>query len=310
MSSVFAVQVRTGQEIEAKQMLLTVLNRAGDRMVKAVYAMESVTHVLPDAQEDVPSTFDPDAVSYHLHLKRLNEYLGNLRMQYAELRKSAGQSAEQNTLRETYRESIRRVQSLIKTVRRNAKSRMKSVLPGYILVELLPNFHTLPATLWHLIKTTPNVIRVVSRNNIPEDQLKRFFETTEEEMEPVVQVAFEEEVRLVEDRIREARELLHQANTTDDIKKKKERFKAVEQESKTMVEQVNEIKESIDPDSSLKRLVQRCKAFVRRKKETFVFPIRLFETVRNDLDPHHQKRSLKDLVSEIVKSLQCEVRIE
>src|SRR5690606_39755331 len=133
------------------------------------------------------------------------------------------------------------------------------------------------------------------------------FETAEAEAELVVEVAIEEEVRSVEERVRE---LLHQANTTDDIKKKKERFKAVEQESKTMVEQVNEIKESIDPDSSLKRLVQRCKAFARRKKETFVFPIRLFETVRNDLDPHHQKRSLKDLVSEIVKSLQCEVRIE
>ena len=44
----FVVQVRTGAEIEAKEMLKTVLLRSGDSMVKAIYAMETFTEIIRD----------------------------------------------------------------------------------------------------------------------------------------------------------------------------------------------------------------------------------------------------------------------
>lgn len=307
MSAVFAVQVQTGRELEAKQLLQVVLDRAGDTMVKSVYAMESVTQVLSDVQEEIPFELSQDDIPHHLHLKRLNEYLGNLRAGYGELMESKS-SEYPHDLESSYKESIRQIQSLIQKIKKKVKGRMKSVLPGYILVELNVNYHTLPAHLWHLIKSVPKVIGVVSQNNIPQDQLKQFFKTTEVEQEMEVQMSLKEEVQSVEHQVRE---LLHQANVAADVKEKKELFEAVEEEPKTLVERVNDIKESVQPNSRLQRLIQRSKAFVRRSKETFVFPIRLIEKIYNDRDSDlHCTLSMNELVSEIIGILHREVQVE
>ncbi|GGA35371.1 hypothetical protein GCM10007416_05250 [Kroppenstedtia guangzhouensis] len=307
MSAVFAIRVQTGREVEAKQLLQMVLDRAGDKMVKSVYAMESMTQVLTDAQEEIPSELSQEDIPHHLHLKRLNEYLNNLRTAYTELKRSKS-SVSLDDLESSYKESIRQIQSLIQKLRKKVKGRMRSVLPGYILVELNVNYHTLPAQLWHLIKSVPKVIGVVSRNHIPKDQLEHFFEIAEVERETEVQVSLEDEIHSVEDRVRE---LLHQANTTADVKEKKQRFEAVEEDPKTMVERVNDIKESVRPNNRLQRLIQRSKAFVRRGKETFVLPIRLIEKIRNDKEAApYSELSVNELISGIIGILHREVQVE
>lgn len=185
-----------------------------------------------------------------------------------------------------------------------ARKEFKSAVPGYIFVELNNGYHTLPAELWHLIKSIPKVAHIF-RDKIPEEELDLFFETVDTEFE--LEVGFSQKMQTREEIQQENKKRLHEANMSGKEPKL--------DDGKTVTDQINEIKEEVKEDSALRRMIKHCKGFIQRKKETFIFPFSLFYKTRDRIDPFKQM-SNKELtngdyiIPELIKTLKAEVKNE
>ncbi|MFD1362691.1 transcription termination/antitermination NusG family protein [Lentibacillus salinarum] len=185
-----------------------------------------------------------------------------------------------------------------------ARKEMKSAVPGYIFVETNDNFPLMRKELWHLIKSIPKVCQIF-RNEIPEEEMDYFFETCD--VEPDIEVRLNHDTQTEEQKIAAEQEALHQANVKGE---------QVETDvTETTVDQVHDLQEQVKDESALKRMIGRCKAYIQRKKETFVFPFSLFHKTRDRIDPNKQMtiRELTDgdfIIPELVKTLKMEVSLQ
>lgn len=183
-----------------------------------------------------------------------------------------------------------------------ARKEFKSAVPGYIFIELNNGYHTLPADIWHLVKSIPKVCRIF-RDKIPEEEIKQFFESVD--VEPDIEVKLSHPAKTEEELVAEEQETLHEANMagTNPVT------------NETTVEHVNDLKEQAKGNNAIQQMIRRCKAFIQRKKETFVFPASLFHKTRKRIDPQKQMtvRELTDgdyIIPQLIKTLEAEVSLQ
>ncbi len=275
----FVVQVRSGSEIEVKEMLNTVLNRAGDSMVKTIYAMETFTEIIRDNDCAVDlSELNSNDISEHLYVKRIQAGLTNLRIACDKLKEY--KDANSLILLDTYKDSIRELSKELKDVRKNTK-KISSVISGYILIELNVDFYYFPDNLWHLVKSVPNVTGIPSKYNVPQDEIDAFFQQVD--ITPEVEIHFEE-VLSSEEVVDVRNEILHEANQVVGTVEEKVLLGQIDVVSTEVVESINQIQSNIDPTHPNVNIIERCKAFIRRNHQAVVLPLDLFLNLYNDIE--------------------------
>lgn len=275
----FVIQVRTGAEIEAKEILKTVLHRSGDSMVKAIYAMETFIEIIREDNTSVDlSALDKEDISDHLYVKRIQAGLNNLRTACDNLK--VYKDAKSLSLLDSYRDNIRELSKELREARKGTK-KISSVLSGYILVELNVDFYYFPDSLWHLVKSIPNVTGIPSKYNVPKEEVDAFFQQVD--ITPEVEMQFEE--LLSSEEVVEVRnEILHEANKVVGTSEEKVLLKQIDIIATKVVESINEMKNDIDSTNPILSILERCKAFIRRKRQTVVMPRDIFLNLYNDIE--------------------------
>jgi transcription antitermination factor NusG len=275
----FVVQVRSGTEIEVKDMLNNALNRVGDSMVKAIYAMETFTEIIRDGNTAVDlSELNSEDISEHLYVKRIQAGLNNLRIACDKLKEY--KDANSLALLETYKYNIRELSKDLREVRKNTK-KISSVISGYILVELNVDFYYFPDNLWHLVKSVPNVTGIPSKYNVPQEEVDAFFQQVD--ITPEVEIQFEE-LLSSEESVEVRNEILHEANKVIGSDEEKVLLEKIDIIATDVVESINEMKSDINSSNPIKRNVERCKAYIRRKRQTVVMPLDIFLNLYNDIE--------------------------
>lgn len=242
--SVFAVRVRTNEEIEVKDQLRFLLEKKRCKLVKAILAIETYTQL----------------------------FRGK------------------------------------KTTRKD----FRNVTPGYIFVETNDHLFRMEKELWHIINGIPLVYQIFEYC-IPQEEVDLFFETCdvdpaiESHIEPNIDISFSKNAKTGAEIIKQEREALHTANMQG------EEFKSLPE---SMVDQVHQLKENaMDTNNEkLNRLMSKCKAFIRRKKETFIFPYSVFLKTIDRIDPYKRLKMCEItngdfIIPEMVKTLEGMVMI-
>src|SRR5699024_5074730 len=157
----------------------------------------------------------------------------------------------------------------------------------------------IPAIVWHLINSVSKVINVFDYC-IPEEEMESFFEKVDVEAE--IEVSFSHETMTDEDQQEAEQEALHVENMTGE-----------QVATETTVDKVNKLKEKAN--GKLQQMIGRCKAYIQRKKETFIFPVSLYMKTRKRIDPHNRmkNRTINDgnfLILEIIKTLEMEISLQ
>lgn len=275
----FVVQVRSGKEIEVKEMLKSVLLKTADSMVKAIYAMETFTEVIRMDNTSVDlSGLNMEDISDHLYVKRIQAGLNNLRTACDNLK--VYKDANSLALLGSYKDSICELSKQLREARKEMK-KISSVISGYILVELNVNFHYFPDNLWHLVKSIPNVTGIPSKYNIPQEEVDAFFHQVD--VTPEVELQFEELLSSEEIMVSK-NELLHEVNMVLGTPEESELIENLDSLESTLIDFVEDIILKIDSTSPIKRVLERCKAFFRRKRQTIVIPSTLFMNLYSEIE--------------------------
>lgn len=283
MGSFFVVQVQTGSEIVAKEMLKGVLNRAGDTSIKSIYAMESYTDV-SDADSMNLEELSQEDVCKHLKVKKMSSGLSNMKNAYQKLKESY--SKEHTSLLESYRENIRSLAAELKEFKSNSK-KIGSLLSGYILIELTETVFTIPNAVWHTVKNIPKVIGFPSKNDVPQYEIEHFFQEIDMSQEVELEL---EEMLSVEEIEQEKADLLYTANQEDVVGTEEEKEIMdqiddldvnIEEEMNDMIEDeiMNENAQSSNHWKEFKELVASIKLKVKQKRKIVQMPIRLFRSL-------------------------------
>lgn len=245
MGSVFAVQVETGFEIKAKEMLSHVFKKDKDSLVKSIYALETHTELLKENQNrSINSELTEDDIQNHIKRKEIRAQITNKRRQLETI--SRYNTKKYKQIKAEYRKEINELEKKFKNIG-CGKKKIKSVLSGYLLIELKVNSLKLPAYLWHMIKDVPLVRQILSLNPIPEHELEIFAKTLEEALEPKVEFALqsdpnEEEILATQSKL--VKKLNHEKHT---------------REQETTI--INKI------DSAKEKILEKVKSFLRSKKK-------------------------------------------
>jgi transcription antitermination factor NusG len=271
--SFFAIQVRCGQEIDAKKMLKSVLEKEKDIRLNGIYALETFTQSITknSKREEISEFLDDCEVAHYLQAKRTRENLSNLRSAYTRMDLD-DQDAEMQKMRVSYQEEIAQQTKELNDMKCRGR-KIRSVLKGYILLELEEDLFELPKKLWRLIKSVPKVSGIVSDYSIPDEEITQFFDQID--LTPSVEVCASEEIKSVEALEEEQNEALHTDNiSTENGNQKPESVKTVEI---PIEKQLEDIKEQTHEDDPLHRMIVQCQAFIRDKKEGISFPMPLLK---------------------------------
>ncbi|MEB6549296.1 hypothetical protein MXL46_09335 [Heyndrickxia sporothermodurans] len=295
MGSFFVLQVHTGFEIEAKEMLQSVLARTNNKTVKCIYAMEKVESVYP-TNEGLGELceLDRDEISEHLHAKRLQAGLSNLRHACDAMKRY--EDADTLALLDSYRENIRALTKQLKELRKGSK-RIGSVLNGYILIETHEYISRFPSDLLHIVYSVPKIIGLPSKSNVPQEEVESFFTqidiTSEIELE-LDEFSDNEEVEQVK------QELIEQANEVIGTPKEKWLLNRLDDYRKPIEREIDEILSEYDQRQKKKQTsnpihlkIQSIIVNDRQRKKRIRMPLSLFEIVYPDT-PIPLKQDVQD----------------
>lgn len=272
MSSFFVVQVQTGFEIEAKEFIQVTLDRLKNNSVKTIYAMETFTQISDDALDF--SELNPEKISEHLYAKKIQASLTSLRNSYDDLKESNTEGT--HDLLESYRESIRELTKQLREIRLNTK-KVSSLLKGYILIELKDDVFTIPAELWHIIKSVPKVIGFPSKNNVPQEEIDFFFENID--LTPRVEVELDE-ILTFEEKIEAEAELIQKANKEEVTGTSIEKEILNELDKLQVIDTEEIVEENIEHLSAdEKKLFRNFKVEKTKNKEKVSMSAKLFTTL-------------------------------
>ncbi|RST57359.1 hypothetical protein D5F11_022895 [Siminovitchia terrae] len=312
MGSFFVLQVHTGFEIEAKEMLQSVLARTNNRTVKSIYAMEKVESVYQTSEDLKELTeLDRDEISEHLHAKRLQAGLSNLRHACEAMKRY--EDADTLALLDSYRENIRALTKQLKELRKGSK-RIGSVLNGYILIETHENISRFPSDLLHIVYSIPKIIGLPSKNNVPQEEVDSFF--TQIDISPEIEIELDEFSDVEEDE-QVKHELIEQANEV--IGSPKEKWllnrldnyrKPIEKEIEDILSEYSQRQKEKWTGNPIHSKIQSINVSVRQRKKRIRMPLSLFETVYpNTSIPSKQNVFVMEdrhLFLERLKDLLCE----
>lgn len=166
----FIVQVQTNFEKYVLSNLAEILLQKNVNIVKSIYAL--------DQKIDFNHTkiSDNDLREY-LKQVRIRNYLNNIRYAYSQLKSS---DFENINLKEAYKKQIK---SLTNEVNKYPSKRNKigdSFIRGYIIIELFGDYQQIPSDLYHDIKSIPKVISIPNKYNVPETEIKCYFNRLKE----------------------------------------------------------------------------------------------------------------------------------
>ncbi|WP_047981727.1 hypothetical protein [Ornithinibacillus contaminans] len=166
--SFFIVQVQSNHEITVQKTLAYIFSRKKEIVVRSIYALDTHTALSNSSQSINESNED---VRFYLYQQRLREQLNTMRYAYAKIDKEL-----QPALKQEYRDKI---SNLTKEVRSNQSllPKNKTVISGYIIIELDGNFNQLPNSIYYDIKSVPKVIGVPSPYNVPLEEMEAFFKS-------------------------------------------------------------------------------------------------------------------------------------
>lgn len=302
MSSFFVVQVQTGFEIEAKEFIQVTLDRLKNNSVKTIYAMETFTQISDDALDF--SELNPEKISEHLYAKKIQASLTSLRNSYDDLKESNTEGT--HDLLESYRESIRELTKQLREIRLNTK-KVSSLLKGYILIELKDDVFTIPAELWHIIKSVPKVIGFPSKNNVPQEEIDFFFENID--LTPRVEVELDE-ILTFEEKIEAEAELIQKANKEEVTGTSIEKEILNELDKLQVIDTEEIVEENIKHLSAdEKKLFRNFKVGKTKNKEKVFMSAKLFTTLfpkwksRNESRYRFKQRDFLMRLKEFIQEL-------
>ena len=278
MGSVFAIQVKTGSEINAKEQLKKLFLREGEPLLKGIYALETHTQIITKNTEnnEVDFNVDENDISTHLTKKKYNSVIGNLQKQYNKIK---DHKKICSTIKESYKNEISRLKSELKNVTRKSK-RLHCVMSGYILIELKTNSEYMPNHIWHLINSSDLVQKILSTNPIPEEEVEFFFSNMAKITEPEVILTFDEELdyETLDDKVTE---LLTEANKTSSPNEFPKKEKILDDIDELLFNVVDKTRKIIKEKSNRFRFLNKIKAFVMRKKRCVSMPLSLYYALYN-----------------------------
>lgn len=265
--SFFAVQVKSGQEIEAKEMLRAVFSRLKSIEVKAIYALESFTHLVQQGKEadKLSECLDDNDILEYLQAKRVRENLRNLRTAYAEMPAGHGEMA---AMQESYEEEMK-VQTRCLKEKKPSK-RLSVVLKGYILLELAEDVLELPQTIWQAVMSVSKVSSILSPYCIPEEEVEQFFETID--LTPSVEISLDQDA----------------SDAVMSDEKRDECAHSVQQ-------------------SPIAHWMEKCRLFISRKKKKVSIPLPLFHYFLENKAEMGGETAIPSIVQRIIRSVRLEV---
>jgi len=292
MGSFFVVQVQTGSEIESKEMLKVILDRAGNNDVKAIYAMETYTEVINNTTTISELTeLDEYGISDYLHIKRIQSSITNLRTSCDRLKESMCEDSA--SLLESYQKQIRSLTKVLQNARKNT-TKISSLLKGYILIETSVDYSFLPSELWHLIKSVPKVVSIPSKYNVPIEEIESFFENFD--MTPQIEVEFDNLLSSVDDIRNSGSGLVHEENQAIVTEEKELAAKidnlnsSLEVNFYEMLEEVLQEEEhlKLQDNNKLLDLLGSVRFFFHKKRERVTMPLKLFNLLCSDKKRHER----------------------
>jgi hypothetical protein len=268
MGAVYAVQVRTGSEIKAKEMLKRVLSNANDQFVEKIFALETKT-LLGNNLVDTSDVVTEEDIRNHLVKEELNSYVTNKRTQLEAIERYNDESYEQ--VKEDYKQSINSVQKEL--VKYRKKPKVSSVLNGYILIELKETLEMIPNSLIGLITSVPYISRVLNQA-IPEYEVNSFFESVENQTMAQAEINFGQEVdyETYDQMEKEALQEVNLKDTTEE--KKKKLFDQLDDYRENILDKVKKV---LKKKKEKQPMLQTVNAFIKRKRVIIHIPIALLK---------------------------------
>jgi len=280
VGAVFAVSCMSGKEIETKDLLQKHLQLHGVTIVKGIFANETHTEIVQESLNEVDSSDVTDNdVQGFLELRNIRNAINNRRLQL-EVLSRYDEDEHVSQLRLETRKEINQLERKAKRISRRSKS-IKSVLRGYILIELTMNSTYLPTEIWNVIsslsRNCSSPVKVVSQYPIIEKELEQFYKTIEKEKEIEIVIDIEKEKTFDEVKL-EQKELLEKLNETNN------KVESIELENKLndlhtdVVDKVNDLIEY----RYINEYIQKVKAFVKRGKKKVSLPKELYKELYKD----------------------------
>lgn len=276
MGAVFAIQVRTGFEVKAKEMLKHVLLQSNVQDVKGIYALETYTEFINAETKSVDrDSINEEDISNHLLKERYSSAITNKRLQLEAIDRY--DSPEYRSIKKQYKKEINELQRKVSELRKRTKS-IHSVMSGYLLIELKSSVTYLPDLLWSLIKSVPLVSKVLSMNPIPADEVKQFFYKLKDALVPDIEIQFGKELEYDEiDKIET--KLLEKVNEKGTTKEEQERlFDQMDDYRLSVVEKIKSLLQK-KKEKPVNPFLQKINAFIRRKKEVVSMPLHYLENL-------------------------------
>lgn len=135
----FVVQVKVNSEEYVLRSLCKTFLRKNVNIVKSIYAI--------DLKVEFHQKLEDENIRLFLKESRLRQYLNDKRCN------TFGKNGEKN---------------------KRKKINKENYINGYIIIELLGNFERIPADIYYDIKTTPRVISIPNKFNVPKEEIEFF----------------------------------------------------------------------------------------------------------------------------------------
>ncbi|MCB5936614.1 hypothetical protein LI012_14665 [Caldibacillus thermoamylovorans] len=135
----FVVQVKVNSEEYVLRSLCKTFLRKNVNIVKSIYAI--------DLKVEFHQKLEDENIRLFLKESRLRQYLNDKRSN------TFGKNGEKN---------------------KRKKINKEHYINGYIIIELLENFERIPAGIYYDIKTTPRVISIPNKFNVPKEEIEFF----------------------------------------------------------------------------------------------------------------------------------------
>lgn len=296
MGSVFAVQVTTGLEIKAKEMLELVIQKANETLIKGIYALETHTNIISKKTQgsEVEKGITQKELSDHLERQELRARITNKRRQLDSIERYNTDKYIQ--LKQEYRTRINELEARFNEIGKSSK-KIHSVMSGYILIELTQNSTYLPNQLWHLINSVPIVNKILSVNPIPEEELEWFATCLEEALEPQVEVMLNTELEY-EEEVEQESDILRQINNKET--KKCEEVHLLDKLNEVKLSVVEKVRKLVE-ERKCNPFLDRVKCFVRRNTEIIIMPLHYLEKLytEEELQFIGERISAKDFLKRL-----------
>src|SRR5699024_5879007 len=148
MGAVFAISVRGGREIIAKERLKQKFLERNEPLIKGIYALETHTEFIGNINQDTEFGVNENDIATHLLKEQYRSAINSKQSQLEVIQRY--DTKEFESIKKQYREEISLLQKKLAEARSKSKN-LHSVFQGYILVELHLDSKYMPNDIYHLI---------------------------------------------------------------------------------------------------------------------------------------------------------------